>query len=721
MKNLLTATVVLLLALIGPSAAHAEKVPFVPGETYQIRCIEMPGAALSPRDNDPRAILCIPADRESTWWCVTQDGEGKFILQNTATNRYLTYDGQRTSNRRYAYLSTGDHGENSRWLIYAATTALGMRSHARNNHYLNVRRDSRIVGTYAETEPELTGNERFFLVNRKGKVVNEFGGKSLSLPSLCYSNAKKGLAAASSDAGPVSVTEIRHKNSLRLLVFTIDKKRPAYTAGTDKYLFSVPIQKLGSGFDVRIDIAQPQEGRLYVDGQPVSRNGRFTFKDAGRARYFRLSLADDSGDTIATARLQFTALPIVEITTSNGLSKHSFSTGTFRLHDPERHTPDSTFTARFRHRGDYTALLSKKSYGVKFTDADGRKLNRSLLGMRTDNYWILDALAVDPARMRNRVAMDLWADMATPPYYAGSARSARTAVSGRMVEVFENGLYRGIYNLSERVDRKQLQLAQSKDNKVRGCLYKSNNWDTWTLLGMNRQTGRPIGRKPPHYDNAATRWGSWESKYPEPGNARKTDWKPLYEGCALVGAADDKEFCRRVGEVFDLPVLADYYLFIELIHAVDNTGKNMYWAVYDVTRSHRLTPVPWDLDGTFGRDWSGQRSNCRADNDYRRFLLNGAMQNALFERLHKLDAGGWNELLTQRYRKLRRTHFNPDALCKRFTGYHRLMQESGAEHREQRKWSGNSRTGLDFDAENAYLVRWITARVEHLDRCYGYK
>ena len=700
---------------------RGQNVPFVSGEEYQIRCLEWPGAAVSPRNDDSRAIVCSAAGPAAgNWWRITQKSDGKFLLQNTATGRYLTYDGQRTSIRRYVYLSTTDHGDLSRWHIGIRTTGISVSNCVHGNHYLNVRRGSYIVGTYAETSLSLTSNERFFLVNRKGQVVNELNGRKLVLPATCYSNAKKSLAAVPTMVSSKSAAGTRCHAPASLLTFTIDKKRPVLTVGTDKYLYAVSERKLNGSIDVRLDVVPPFEGQLHVDGFPVGRHGKYTFTHAGCARYFRLSLTDKAGDTVATARLQFTALPIVEITAS-GLSKQKFNNGSFHLHDPESSGADSVLSAQFRHRGSYTSLLSKKSYGMKLVDATGRKLNRSLLGMRSDNYWVLDALAVDPARMRNRVAMDLWGDMATRPYYAGSAPDVRTAVRGRLVEVFENGSYRGIYNLTERVDRKQVQIAPSKKGKVRGCLYKSRNWDSWTLLGMNRHTGRPIGQKPPHYDNTAISWGNWESKYPEPNGRDKTDWRPLYDACAFVGTAGDKEFCREVENVFDLPVVADYYLFIELIHAVDNSGKNMYWAVYDASKSHKLTPVPWDLDGTFGRDWGGHRSNCRADNDYRRFLLNGSMQNALFERLEILNAADWHKLLANRYRRLRGTHFNPESLYGRFAAYHHLLQESGAEHRESRKWNRSNGISFDFEGENAYLKKWIRDRVKYLDHRYGYK
>lgn len=721
MKHLHTLTF-LLLTILGLTTVHAERVPFKSGEEYQIRCIEIPGMAVAPQPDDDRAIYCVPADNETTWWRITKFEEGRFILFNTSARRYMTYDGIRSANRRYTYLSTTDHGNYSRWRIYMAKLGMGIQNVGQSNHYLNVRRGSLIVGTYPEPSFTLSPNERFVLVNRSGKVVNEWEGQQLYIPAECYQNEKKGLATASSTVTVNPQSGTVQKRRSELLDFTVNHRRPAHEYGTDKYLFSIPEAKLKGSVEVHLQALNPKDGKLFANGKAVPKSGKVTISDPGRAHYTRLALTNDEGDTIASARLQFTALPIVEITTSH-LSKSYFTKGSFHLIEPSLKFTDSTLTASFRHRGDFTTLMSKKSYGVKFTDATGRKQDRSLPGMRTDNYWILDALAVDPARLRNRVAMDLWSDMATPPYFAPATRNtARTAVSGCMVEVYENGAYKGIYNLSERIDRKQLQLVQNKkQSEAKGCLYKSTTWDTWTLMGANPSTGQPVGHRPPQYDNSASRWSCWESKYPEPKDGKLTDWKPLYEACELVATASDKDFIRRVGEVFDLPVLVDYYLFVELLHAVDNTGKNMHWAVYDASQSRKLTPVPWDLDGTFGRDWNGSSHNCHADNNYRLYLLGEKKQSALFERLYKLNACGWNNLLAERYRTLRRTLFEPDALYRRFAAYHTLMKDSGAEHRERRKWGGSRGSNLDFDAESAYLKSWLKARIQYLDQQYDYR
>lgn len=717
----------LLLTCLAPAAVRGQKVPFVSGEEYQIRCLELPGAAVSPSSREAGALACVATDAPDSWWRITQEEPHKFLLRNAATRRYLTYDGVRTSWRRYLRLSQSDYGDLSRWNIYRGRTGLAISNSGRPAHYLNVRRHSYIVGSYQERSSLLTDNERFFLVNRKGQVVNVLGKDQLELPDQCYSNRKKGLAAkmgapplvaSTTPSGGAAMPRPYAKAGVLDLV--VNDVSPVREAGSDKYLFTVPRGKLGGRLEVKLAAAGAPEGKLYVDGKPLKDSGKHTFTDAGGGRTYSISLTDASGSTVAKARLQFTALPIVEIT-GTGFSRTSFRPGTFCLHDPDRPADAATLSAKFRHRGDYTAMFSKKNFGVKLLDATGHKLDRTLLGLRSDNYWILDAMVVDHARMRNRVGMDLWNDMATPPYYAASGRSVRTGVRGRLVEVFVNGAYQGVYNLCERTDRKQLQLAAGKKGEVRGCLYKSANWDTWTLLGASRSSGNPSGQQPPRYDNNSTRWGDWEAKCLPSGGTVKTDWRPLYDACALVSAGSDEQFCREVGRVFDLPAVADYYLFIELLHAVDNSGKNMYWAVHDVVKSPKLTPAPWDLDGTFGRNWAGHRSSCDANNDYRRYLQSNGTQNALFERLQKLNPDDWNKRLARRYRELRRTHFRPEALYGRFEAYFSLLKESGADQREAKRWRTSSNGALDFATEMTYLKRWIEARVACLDRQYGYR
>lgn len=92
-------------------------------------------------------------------------------------------------------------------------------------------------------------------------------------------------------------------------------------------------------------------------------------------------------------------------------------------------------------RGSTSQQYPKKSYGVETRDALGAKLNVSLLGLPSENDWILYGAYPDKTLMRNEITYDLFSKM--QPY------------SPRYVycELVINNQYMGVYTLLERVKR----------------------------------------------------------------------------------------------------------------------------------------------------------------------------------------------------------------------------------------------------------------------------
>lgn len=92
-------------------------------------------------------------------------------------------------------------------------------------------------------------------------------------------------------------------------------------------------------------------------------------------------------------------------------------------------------------RGSTSQQYPKKSYGLETRDALGAKLNVSLLGMPSENDWILYGAYPDKTLMRNEITYDLFSKM--QPY------------SPRYVycELVINNQYMGVYTLLERVKR----------------------------------------------------------------------------------------------------------------------------------------------------------------------------------------------------------------------------------------------------------------------------
>lgn len=65
-------------------------------------------------------------------------------------------------------------------------------------------------------------------------------------------------------------------------------------------------------------------------------------------------------------------------------------------------------------------------------------------------------------RLRNRIATELWNDFARKPCYTADGAEVVTGVRGRVVEVFLNDEYVGIYSLTETMDNKTLGLKSRR-------------------------------------------------------------------------------------------------------------------------------------------------------------------------------------------------------------------------------------------------------------------
>ena len=87
----------------------------------------------------------------------------------------------------------------------------------------------------------------------------------------------------------------------------------------------------------------------------------------------------------------------------------------------------------------------------------GYKLNldhkKSFLGMRKDDDWILNALYDDAGLIHNKLSYQVWQKIASSNSVANDE-----GISMEYVELFVDQEYRGVYGLSERIDKKSASL-----------------------------------------------------------------------------------------------------------------------------------------------------------------------------------------------------------------------------------------------------------------------
>lgn len=476
---------------------------------------------------------------------------------------------------------------------------------------------------------------------------------------------------------------------------------------------------------------------LKVNGQEPDADGYVTFDNVDCETLYPIELTNASENVDLSAKIRFTFLPIVELNCSSVNSK-AYTTGSLRVTDPASLGYDSLMIAAFKYRGASSSNYPKRSYAIKLRDENGNSVDRKLLGYRSDNNWILDAMYIDLACMRNRVATDLWNAFECKPYYADREKKVRTGTRGKFVEVILNGQWWGLYCMTEKMDRKQLKLKKfvpaslstTGKNEVHGVLYKSNQWTYEVFMGHESNDDNDYKqviyphKKVSDYKNILGQetWCEYEFKYPDYED-EAVEWRPLHDAANMVATS----FILNIDSVksrFDYPMLRDYYLFIDLLLATDNHGKNLFWYAYDTQgpEGDKLSLAPWDLDGTFGQDWDGVITNTKdVTLDFDTYIKNYEHgQFAIFDLIKSRSE--WQQDLKDRYAELRiKGVISGDSIANRFANYASLFEASLADQREQNMWSKTYHSRhKDIQGGATYAESWIRRRVNWLDQKYGF-
>lgn len=645
---------------------------------------------------------------DDAWWHIEPVGDGSYTFRNAVSGQYMTADEvlYSTTTGKYLKLTDTDEGDMSHWTFEETTynnqTYYKVKcvSSAISNPYFNMRTSAHMLGGYGEVDGD-NGKFAFYEKSDGGTETPEPTGKITDY----YTSA------------------------------SINGKGLTYDSANEAYYYTLPeALRQGGDFEAAITAtwnAGYETGyELRLNGQaPDAATGNITLSSPTCQTPYTLGVYTIDGTLKATAPLNFTFLPIVEINTGGNGIGNSYTAGTIRVAEADAARPDTVITAKYKIRGASSSGKRKKSYAIKLYDASGNSFDYSFFGLRSDNNWILDAMYIDGACMRNRVATDLWNDFSVRPYYAAKEKKALTGTRGHFVEVFMDGTYHGLYCMTEKLDRKQLKLKkyQAADStvagstgKVRGLLYKTIQWDYAVHMGHYSDRNYYPGTSPSGYSNTlgCETWCNYEQKYPDYAE-EAVEFGPMYNAVNFVCTSSQSDFESGVKSYFDFATTRDYYLFIDLLLATDNHGKNMFYYVYDHSKSDLVGMAPWDLDGTFGINWAGSTSlTSDATQDFDTFLWqreNGQM--GLYDKLALSTTLSWDNYLAARYATLRRSQFQPAALAQRFATYASLFADSHADVREQNKWG---RYHATIQTSVTYAQKWVQERVAALDQKYDY-
>lgn len=400
------------------------------------------------------------------------------------------------------------------------------------------------------------------------------------------------------------------------------------------------------------------------------------------------------------------SLPLVNVEVDvSGLKKESYIPGHITIVDAEMRTEGrlmASFDCKLRYRGASSLKYEKKSFAIKLLDSDGEDLDANVFGIRKENDWILDAMAIDRIRMRNRVCFDIWNEISKTPYKTDFDN--RNGTLGYFVEVYLNGEYHGLYCMTDKIDRKLLGLKKAKEQSdgsvyVRGVLYKGEAWTDAT-----RMTGYDISES---FDGEA--WNGWELQYPDDYPCYDA-WKPLMN---LI------DFCNTRNAFFKLHYrqhfyydnLVDYALFIMGLNIIDNNVKNTHFSCPDINVNETFLITPWDLDCSLGGLYEGSHFD-----EY--VKITNLTGNYLFYQMYMYNVDNFRESMKERWQELSLGIMSPNNFNARLDAYAKRFKESGAWQREYDKWNNNP-VPLDLDDELEYVKNWYVNNIAALNKVLG--
>lgn len=411
---------------------------------------------------------------------------------------------------------------------------------------------------------------------------------------------------------------------------------------------------------------------VYFEGEILTNNN---INNLGKIEINKeYSVRIETPKEIQVFSLTFTNIPIAQIITPNKVFDEPKTIAKIIVNYPGDNKNTDEYFIGLEYRGATSQSYEKKSYGfsLKASIDLNDDISGSFFDLKNNNDWILDAMWIDKARLRNKISFELWKKFDGDRHYG---------ISANHVELYLNNEHKGLYCLSDNINAEFLNL-----NNKQAVLYKATAWEDGSTRFETYTNDLPLN----YY------WDGWEQKHPDPRIF--INWQPLDEIRNLVVNENDVSFSSQIESLIDLNNLVDYYIFLNIVSAMDNTGKNTFLVKEGAGRFYI---VPWDIDGSWGLFWDGTYTS-----------YTSSLSNNLFDRLITTNTENFRYRLKQRWAYLRGNILSNTELENMFTN--NFIKNSDIIDIENKKWGSN----IDINSEQDYLIDWTINRVNFLDNYF---
>ena len=362
-------------------------------------------------------------------------------------------------------------------------------------------------------------------------------------------------------------------------------------------------------------------------------------------------------------------------------------------------------------RGSSSAsLFPKKGYGFETQFADGSNNNIELLGMPSENDWVLHGPYSDKTLMRNALAY----------IFAGEIMAYAPRV--RHLEMVVNGEYRGVYLLTEKIkrDKDRVDISKLRPEDTSGDQLTGG-----FIVKVDKFTGNSTG---------------WTSAFPYAdgnGNHRYVYHDPKFEELEPVQRDYIENFIFDFESVMDSPTFNDSLTgytqwidedtFIEGFF-INEIGKNvdayrlstyLYKDRDSIDTRLKFGPV-WDFNLAFGNADYCEGGNFIGWGHEFNTICPGDGYRIPFYWEKLLDDERIKAKIKTRWLDLRQNEFSTPNLCQKIDSLATLLDES--QQRNFIQWDiigeyiwPNGSVQSSYANEVAYLKDWLIDRVQWMD------
>lgn len=346
-------------------------------------------------------------------------------------------------------------------------------------------------------------------------------------------------------------------------------------------------------------------------------------------------------------------------------------------------------TAGIHTRGASSSWIPKKSYRIKLEAVENHVGNKyGFFGMRPAQEWVLLSLYGDESKMREKLARDLWDDIAANSSYA----DAGTGLELTYCEVYLDDEYVGLYGMGTAVDRENYWQEKSKDSQ--DLLFKAIHFiaPAWEdILETDAATEAVACLE--------LKYASWTSE---------DMWQTIGAYMDLAYYAPDEDYLREMKDYMHVDNHIDYWLFFLAAGLDDNELKNIYFSITDARNNKEVLLTPWDMDMAWGVGYTGEDIFMwgRNENQYKKIL-----DFPIVSRMFALQDKEMIAKTKQRWEALRHSIITEENILNRIRENYDQVWESGIIERDMAKWPE-----AKYASDIEYIEEYVLKRLPYLDQ-----